>query len=95
MLLIPFIENSFKHGLMSVHEKAFVHIHLGISGGKLQFRVQNSHGETDTLELVHQKGIGIDNTRQRLGLLYPGQYELDIGTLEDVFTVNLSIELKQ
>jgi len=95
MLLIPFIENSFKHGLMGEHEKAFIHIHLGISGDKLQFTVQNSQGETDTLELDQQKGIGIDNTRQRLELLYPGKYKLDIGTLEDVFTVNLSIELKQ
>lgn len=95
MLLIPFIENSFKHGLQGSPGKAFVHIHMTISEQKLQFRVRNSRGETDRVELEQQKGIGIDNTRQRLELLYPGKHTIDIETKEDTFTVNLSIELKQ
>ena len=95
MLLIPFIENSFKHGLRGSPGEAFVHIHMTISGQKLQFRIQNSRGETDRVEPEQQKGIGIDNTRQRLELLYPGKHTIDIETKEDTFTVNLSIELKQ
>ncbi|MCK4879388.1 MAG: histidine kinase, partial [Bacteroidales bacterium] len=93
MLLIPFIENSFKHGLRGSPGEAFVHIHMTISGQKLQFRIQNSRGETDRVEPEQQKGIGIDNTRQRLELLYPGKHTIDIETKEDTFTVNLSIEL--
>jgi len=95
MLLIPFIENSFKHGLRGGGDRSRVDIHMEISGALLQFRVQNSFGETDMLDLDQQKGIGIENTRQRLELLYPGKHKLDIGTFEDIFTVNLSIELKQ
>lgn len=95
MLLIPFIENSFKHGLLGGHNISFVDIQIDISGQKLQFRVRNSRGATDRVEPEQQKGIGIDNTRQRLELLYPGKHTIDIETKEDTFTINLSIELKQ
>lgn len=95
MLLIPFIENSFKHGPRVGQEKSFVDISMEISDGKLQFRARNSYGENDTIELDQEKGIGIDNTRKRLELLYPGKHILDIEALEDIYTVNLSIELKQ
>jgi len=95
MLLIPFIENSFKHGLMATQDLSFVDIRMEISGHLLQFSIHNSRGESERLELKQQKGIGIDNTRQRLELLYPGQHKLDIETLDDTFMVNLSLELKQ
>jgi len=95
MLLIPFIENSFKHGLAGVRGRSFISIHLEILENKLQFSVQNSYGESEKLELDKQKGIGIENTRQRLELLYPDKYKLDIENIEDIFKVHLSIELKQ
>jgi len=95
MLLIPFIENSFKHGLLGNQDSGFVDIHLDISTDKLQFRVCNSCGGSDPLELESKGGIGIQNTRQRLDLLYPGKHKLDIETGENTFTVYLSLELKK
>ena len=95
MLLIPFIENSFKHGLLSGQEKSFIDIQIDIHEDKLLFKVCNSCEESELDEVQHQKGIGIENTRQRLELLYPGRYILDIEALEDTFIVKLSIELKQ
>ena len=95
MLLIPFIENSFKHGLMGTQDLSFVNIHMEISGDILQFSIHNSRGENNRNELEQHTGIGIDNTRQRLELLYPGQHKLDIETQANTFTVNLSIQLKQ
>jgi LytS/YehU family sensor histidine kinase len=95
MLLIPFIENSFKHGLMGTQDLRFVDIHMEISGDRLQFSIHNSRGENARNELEQHTGIGIDNTRQRLELLYPGQHKLDIETQVNTFTVNLSLELKQ
>ena len=95
MLLIPFIENSFKHGLMGTQDLSFVDIHMEISGDILQFSIHNSRGENNRNELEQHTGIGIDNTRQRLELLYPGQHKLDIETQVNTFTVNLSIQLKQ
>ncbi len=95
MLLIPFIENSFKHGLLSGQEKSFIDIQTDIREDRLLFKVCNSWEESELDEVQHQKGIGIENTRQRLELLYPGRYLLDIEALEDTFIVKLSIELKQ
>lgn len=95
MLLIPFIENSFKHGLMGDQDQPFVDIQLDIGQDKIQFRVRNSLGASDELELEPKRGIGIQNTRQRLELLYPGKHELDIEAKKESFNVNLSLELKQ
>ena len=93
MLLLPFIENSFKHGLRSGTDSSFIEIHLTVSGRELHLMVRNSCGEEDGIELDPFKGIGIDNTIQRLELLYPGRHSIDIENTKDIFIVNLSIEL--
>jgi len=95
MLLIPFIENSFKHGLLGGGRKSFIDIQLDISGDMLQFRIHNSRGSSHMIDFDKKKGIGIENTRQRLELLYPGRYKMDIQSSNETFTVNLSLELKQ
>lgn len=95
MLLLPFIENAFKHGLRGNAEQSKVHISLDLSGAKLQFGVHNSHGTDDEVDLDPKKGIGIENTRQRLDLLYPGKHKLEIEEKADTFTVTLTLELKK
>ena len=94
MVLIPFIENSFKHGLRGDGNRSFVDIHIATKGMNLEFMIRNSCGEVDRPELEQAKGIGIQNTRQRLELLYPGKHELEIESLDDTYTVNLTIKLK-
>jgi LytS/YehU family sensor histidine kinase len=94
MMLIPFIENSFKHGLKGELERSFVDMQITISGELLKFRISNSCGEGDSPDLEQPRGIGIQNTRQRLELLYPGKHELEIEALKDTYTVNLSMKLK-
>jgi sensor histidine kinase YesM len=93
MLLIPFIENSFKHGLSGGEKSAFIHIRLKIDAGRLEFEAVNSMGEPDPLDPDRRKGIGIENTRQRLELLYPGRHSLMISREENRFGVNLKIQL--
>ena len=95
MLLLPFIENAFKHGLRGNVDKPRVHISLEIAQEKLRFQVINSHGKGDEVDLEPKKGIGIENTRQRLDLLYPGRYQLEIGEKADTFAVKLNLELKK
>jgi len=94
MLLIPFIENSFKHGLPGGQEKSFIAINTDIRDDKLLLKVCNSCKKSEPEELEQRKGIGIENTRQRLELLYPGRYMLDIKKSEGTFSLSLSIELK-
>ena len=94
MLLIPFIENAFKHGLRGNPGHAFIHIGMGIVDGKLKFEVRNSYGTNEEVDLEETQGIGIDNTRQRLELLYPGMHKLEIEDLSATFSVKLNLELK-
>jgi sensor histidine kinase YesM len=93
MLLIPFIENGFKHGLSSGHTDAFVHIDLTLKDHRLKCQVKNNRGQKDPVEVDQRKGIGIENTRKRLEILYPGKYDLKIMEDMDTFHVNLSINL--
>ena len=95
MLLIPFIENSFKHGLQGGSGKAFIGINLNINSTGLEFSIRNSTGPADSLQLDNRKGIGIENTKKRLGLLYPGKHILRIGKEEQMFVVNLKMDLKR
>ena len=95
MLLIPFIENSFKHGIKGEGQRSFVEMFMKIEGKKLEFVIRNSRGEKKGPELEQVRGIGIQNTRQRLELLYPGKHNLDVSSREDKYTVKLSIQLNQ
>jgi sensor histidine kinase YesM len=92
MLLIPFIENSFKHGLQAGPGNAFVHIHLLAGNGNMEFNIRNNLGKADPSGPDTGKGIGIENTRQRLDLLYPGKHMLKIRKEEGTFTVSLKIQ---
>jgi two-component system LytT family sensor kinase len=93
MLLIPFIENSFKHGLQGSPRDAFVHIKIEVDSCKFQFQIKNNLGESDALRHNEKKGIGIENTRQRLELLYPGKHSLSIGKKDKSFVVKLALDL--
>lgn len=94
MLLIPFIENSFKHGL-GEKELSVIRIIISISGKTLEFISENSCSPSPGIELHQGNGIGIDNTRKRLELLYPGDHSLEIEHPGNEFKVNLSINLKE
>jgi sensor histidine kinase YesM len=84
------IENAFKHGV-SYKDESFINIDLIIGEERLLLVVKNS--KTDNNQIEEFSGIGIDNTRKRLALLYGNNYHLDIIDNEDLFTVNLSIPL--
>jgi two-component system LytT family sensor kinase len=93
MLLIPFIENAFKHGLQGRPGGAYVHIRLAVTGTALEFSVVNNAGSPDVAGPDQRKGIGIENTRQRLDLLYPGRHRLRIRKEADSFHVSLELQL--
>ena len=89
-LFTSFIENAFKHGI-SYKNESFVTIDLILGKERLLFTVKNS--KTDRNQINEFSGIGIENTRKRLDLLYGDKYHLDIIDNEDLFTVNLSVPL--
>jgi len=93
LIFLPFVENSFKHGLKSGAENAFVHIKLDVSGKVMTFEVENSKGEMRDLHDSKYKGIGIENVKKRLKLIYPNVHSLKILDYENTFKVLLQLQL--
>lgn len=93
MLLIPFVENAFKHGI-SLKEKSWIRISLHTDKNKLYFDVYNSrHPKSEQDPEKDKSGIGLSNVKQRLDLLYPGKQELIIRETPEEFFVHLTLEL--
>ncbi|MFT3822923.1 MAG: histidine kinase [Chitinophagaceae bacterium] len=92
MLLIPFIENAFKHGVNS-EQKSRIVIDLKMNKTELRLRVENNKVDVQQ-ELAERSGLGIENTRHRLELIYPSKYLLVINDTEREFFVSLSINLQ-
>lgn len=93
MLLIPFVENAFKHGI-SLQSPSHIKITLQTSGNTLYFDVHNSihlKPENDPEKL--QSGIGLQNVKQRLALLYPDKHELIIRENAKEFFIHLTLQL--
>jgi two-component system, LytTR family, sensor kinase len=89
MLLIPFVENAFKHGSI-INGFLRIDICIELTGTKLKFFIGNSvFNETD----VSTNGIGLENISKRLGLHYPGSHILKIEKQESWFSVLLEIQL--
>jgi sensor histidine kinase YesM len=91
MLLIPFVENAFKHGI-SLNEKSWIRIMLECSDETINFEVRNSvHSSIESDTEQEGPGIGLINVRDRLKLLYPGRHELRIGDDKNEFVARLVI----
>ncbi len=94
MLLVPFVENAFKHGI-SLAKKSWVVVSLQCTETTIQFNIQNSiHTRKSFDQEKHHSGIGLENVRQRLGLIYPGNHVLEISSDNLEFSVMLTINLK-
>jgi sensor histidine kinase YesM len=93
MLLIPFVENAFKHGI-SFREPSHIKITLEIKDKTLYFDVYNSkHSRPDNDPEKDKSGIGLENVKQRLKLSYPNKHELIIRDTTKEFFVHLTLQL--
>jgi sensor histidine kinase YesM len=93
LLLLPFVENSFKHGAGSDHESPYIRIKARIEDNTLLFSVTNSYKSEKGEFRQFEERIGLKNVKRRLELIYPEKYKLDIRQDEKNFTVNLSLQL--
>lgn len=94
MLLIPFVENSFKHGI-SAKEKSWIRLNLRCISGSVHLDLVNSvHPEKPASEKSREEsGIGLENVKNRLQLVYPDRHQLNIIQNDTDFFVHLSIQL--
>ncbi|MBO9727713.1 MAG: histidine kinase [Chitinophaga sp.] len=91
MLLVPFVENAFKHGI-SYTEDSFIDIVITTTENMIRLIVRNSHFKERVAE---RGGIGLDNVLKRLELLYENEHEINIRETENQFIVDLKIVLKK
>ncbi|MGB0863338.1 MAG: sensor histidine kinase [Saprospiraceae bacterium] len=98
MLILPFVENAFKHGVSNKTDTNWLLIDLKIKGRMMTLKVENSKSDERKVRIVekeHNKGIGLTNVRRRLNLLYEKSYDLQIFNEEDTFLVVLKLELDE
>jgi sensor histidine kinase YesM len=93
MLLIPFIENAFKHGTSAIHDPV-IDVELYTSSNMLYFRVANKYNKGVDEIKDKTSGIGLQNVKRRLNLLYGDRYSLLINDIDNWFTVSLQINLQ-
>ncbi len=90
LLLIPFVENSFKHGNIDDSKNGWIKIHLTATKEQLYFSISNSIPE-NSIAKDKTKGIGLENVKRRLELMYPDKYKLNIKNDSNIFNVELTI----
>lgn len=93
MILIPFIENAFKHSKIEDAESGFIKIKIENKDNQLLFNISNSLPKQNfTKDKIG--GVGLENVKRRLQLIYPHQHHLAIEETKDSFVVSLNITIK-
>ncbi|WP_333819750.1 sensor histidine kinase [Ohtaekwangia sp.] len=91
LLLLPLLENSFKHGANEMVEQAWISLDLHIQEDFLKFKLINGRSaDTDNPNSIH---IGLQNVKKRLQLLYPNAHDLRITEDDDTFVITLTVAL--
>ena len=89
LLMVSFIENAFKHGISYQHD-SFIKVSIKLDGNEMFFSCVNSKHATNT---DSTSGIGLENVKKRLHLLFGSNYLLNIEDKDDVFKVLLVIPI--
>jgi two-component system, LytTR family, sensor kinase len=92
MLLLPFVENAFKHGVHTSSKGAWIKVRLNVEEEQLTFEVENSVGDKRN---DSNGGLGISNVKRRLELLFPEKHDLNIHQAKDTFRISLRIEFEK
>lgn len=90
LILLPFVDNAFKHGASESRFDSFVHINVQLKQGQLVFTVENSKDENGVTEI--RENIGLKNVRRQLELMYP-EHTLAVENEKNSFKILLTINL--
>jgi hypothetical protein len=95
LLLIPFIENAFKHGSAKQIGQTYIKLSLTVTANMLTFRLENNIDTyaTDNCHRAGMGGLGLPNARKRLALLYPNRHQLIVRPEPERFVIDLMIDL--
>lgn len=95
LLFIPFIENSFKHGVSTAIDEAVINIDFKVDKSEVLIEVFNTKAEKSNILDAKKKsgGIGLENVKRRLNLLFSENYKLEILNKTDIYRVKLTLDL--
>jgi LytS/YehU family sensor histidine kinase len=85
------LENAFKHGIKGAREKTFVHLRIEISSNLIKYSLSNNKGKADDTDVQEQGGVGLENVKRRLELLYPAKYTLDVFENDETYRIDLTL----
>jgi LytS/YehU family sensor histidine kinase len=92
LLILPIVENCFKHGISEQTDKSWIKISLEIQNNKIELVAENTLSfRSQEDNHGHKEGIGIENVRRRLELLYPGKHKLETTINNNIYSVKLNI----
>jgi sensor histidine kinase YesM len=91
MLLLPLLENSFKHGIMGDTGETFIRLKLTQQLHRINFTIENNKGISSEMPEKKSGGVGLENIRNRLKLIYPDNYTFDVKDNDLTFKVELTI----
>lgn len=94
LLMIPFVENSFKHGTSQMLHDSWIVLDIYVGKENLLFKIKNSK-PNQPVSKAGKNGIGLMNVRKRLELLYPGRHVLNVEANEDSFSVFMKVPLEK
>lgn len=93
LVFLPLIENSFKHGIKGETGKSFTNIHFSVNENTVICRIGNNKGIAERIEAVEYHGIGLENLKRRLEMIYPDHHKLTIDDNGIEYNVELNIQL--
>jgi sensor histidine kinase YesM len=91
LMILPFVENCFKHGTSNILEQPWISLTISIENEEMTMKLLNSKSSEHTS--LNNHGIGIENVKKRLSLLYPDRHQLAIQEEDEVFIVILKLQL--
>jgi two-component system, LytTR family, sensor kinase len=94
LLILPMVENAFKHGVSKVVKDSWIHIDIALKNHELVFKIENSCSDTPLPQTGFGNGLGLENLRKRLEILYPNRFELKTMREEDTFLATLRLDIK-
>lgn len=95
LLLLPFLENAFKHGTSKQIDQCWISLNLSLDGSLMKFKLINSIDPLQNHDPSRQGGLGLKNSIKRLEILYKGTYELNTQKLEEVYVICLELQLEE
>ena len=94
LLFLPIVENAFKHGANEMLEQAWMSLDISVTSSTISFKLINGKNGGDYAnKSMTTTGIGLQNLRKRLSLLYPKKHTLKILNEEEQFMVNLQLQV--